>query len=165
MLHRIHKHDRRVAVFHGKRFTLMLVLPVPSQCWKMIENKNTCWCCSKEIQCATSAEHWQLLRTHHFVHARPTTQIAKFMGPTWGPPGSCRPQMGPMLAPWTLLLGYPLPGMMHGRWALSMGVTQHRRWDGHRTSDCVTGQIVLTLWRSPAIVIATPAFWKQYGGL
>ena len=26
------------------------------------------------------------------------TQIAKFMGPTWGPPGSCRLQMGPMLA-------------------------------------------------------------------
>ena len=25
------------------------------------------------------------------------------MGPTWDPPGSCRPQMGPMLAPWTLL--------------------------------------------------------------
>ena len=25
------------------------------------------------------------------------------MGPTWGPPGSCRSQMGPMLAPWTLL--------------------------------------------------------------
>ena len=23
------------------------------------------------------------------------SQIAKFMGPTWGPPGSCRPQMGP----------------------------------------------------------------------
>ena len=31
------------------------------------------------------------------------TQIAKFMGPTWGPPGSCRPPMGPILAPWTLL--------------------------------------------------------------
>ena len=30
---------------------------------------------------------------------------AKFMGPTWGPPGSCRPQMGPMLASWTLLSG------------------------------------------------------------
>ena len=27
------------------------------------------------------------------------------MGPTWGPPGSYRPQMGPMLAPWTLLSG------------------------------------------------------------
>ena len=34
---------------------------------------------------------------------RNTSQITKFMGPTWGPPGSCRPQMGPMLAPWTLL--------------------------------------------------------------
>ena len=38
-----------------------------------------------------------------------TTQIAKFMGPTWGPSGSFRPQMGPMLAPWTLLSGkWPL---------------------------------------------------------
>ena len=27
------------------------------------------------------------------------------MAPTWSPPGSCRPQMGPMLAPWTLLSG------------------------------------------------------------
>ena len=32
-------------------------------------------------------------------------QIAKFMGPTWVPPGSCRTQMGPMLAPWTLPSG------------------------------------------------------------
>ena len=28
------------------------------------------------------------------------------MRSTWGPPGSCRPQMGPMLAPWTLLSGH-----------------------------------------------------------
>ena len=27
------------------------------------------------------------------------------MGPTWGPSGSCRPQMGPVLAPRTLLSG------------------------------------------------------------
>ena len=32
-------------------------------------------------------------------------QIARFMRPTWGPPGSCRPQMGHMLAPGTLLSG------------------------------------------------------------
>ena len=32
------------------------------------------------------------------VHLWPNTQIAKFMGPTWDPPGSCRSQMGPMLA-------------------------------------------------------------------
>ena len=36
---------------------------------------------------------------------RITSQIARFMGPTWGPPGSCRPQVGPMLTPWTLLSG------------------------------------------------------------
>ena len=36
------------------------------------------------------------------------TLIARFMGPTWGPPGSCRSQMGPMLAPWALLSGWVL---------------------------------------------------------
>ena len=30
---------------------------------------------------------------------------SKVIGPIWGPSGSCRPQMGPMLAPWTLLSG------------------------------------------------------------
>ena len=34
------------------------------------------------------------------------TQIARFTGPTWGPPGADRTQVGPMLAPWTLLSGY-----------------------------------------------------------
>ena len=32
-------------------------------------------------------------------------QVAKFTGPTWGPPVACRPQMGSMFAPWTLLSG------------------------------------------------------------
>ena len=40
-----------------------------------------------------------------FHHPDNDSQIAKFMGPTWGPPGSYRPHMGPMLAPWTLLSG------------------------------------------------------------
>ena len=31
---------------------------------------------------------------------------ARFMGPTWGPPGADRTQVGPMLAPWTLLSRY-----------------------------------------------------------
>ena len=34
-----------------------------------------------------------------------TTQIAWVMAPTWDPPGSWRPQVGPMLAPWILLSG------------------------------------------------------------
>ena len=32
-----------------------------------------------------------------------TAPIARFMGPTWGSSGATRTQMGPMLAPWTLL--------------------------------------------------------------
>ena len=31
------------------------------------------------------------------------SQIARFMGPSWDPPGEDRTQVGPMLAPWTLL--------------------------------------------------------------
>ena len=31
------------------------------------------------------------------------TLIARFMGPTWGPSGADRTQVGPTLAPWTLL--------------------------------------------------------------
>ena len=45
------------------------------------------------------------IRTYNIVSSI-HSQRAKFMGPIWGPPGSCRPQMGPMLAPWTLLSGF-----------------------------------------------------------
>ena len=34
-----------------------------------------------------------------------TTLIARFVGPTWGPSVADRTQVGPMLAPWTLLSG------------------------------------------------------------
>ena len=69
-------------------------------------------------------------------HSCPT-KIAEFMGPTWGPPGSCRPQMGPMLAPWTLLSGY-MWFMLE--WLLS-GEPSHRRvewgwfWSGSGTMN------------------------------
>ena len=38
------------------------------------------------------------------MYQRIKSQIARFMGPTWGPPGSCRPQMGPRYE--TLLFFY-----------------------------------------------------------
>ena len=50
---------------------------------------------------------WEIIHTQHRNTTR--AQTAKFMGPTWGPLGSCRPQMGPMLAPWTLPSGRPIP--------------------------------------------------------
>ena len=44
--------------------------------------------------------------------AYPSYQIAQFMGPTWGPPGSCRPQMDPMMAPWSMLMNSTLCGIV-----------------------------------------------------
>ena len=46
--------------------------------------------------------------------------VARFMGPTWGLPGADRTQVGPMLAPWSLLSGHPcywrrITGLVHER--------------------------------------------------
>ena len=55
---------------------------------------------------STAIYHLCLFQITQYIDVTwPSSQIAKFMGPTWGPPGSCRPQMGPMLVPWTLLSG------------------------------------------------------------
>ena len=51
---------------------------------------------------------------------RLSSQIARFMGPTWGPSGSCRPQVGPMLAPWTLLSGLALTHRYEGQLLTNM---------------------------------------------
>ena len=40
-----------------------------------------------------------------YIHNRKLSLIARFMGPTWGPPGADRTQEGPMLAPWIWLSG------------------------------------------------------------
>ena len=71
-------------------------------CFKYITKKDSL---GKYLLCE-NAKVWQFLLGYpsfHIHEALNSTQIAKFMGPTWGPPGSCRPQMGPMMAPWTLL--------------------------------------------------------------
>ena len=52
---------------------------------------------------------------------RTNSQIAKFMGPTWGPPGSCRPQMGPMLAPMNLAIRVSYVKIV--RFATSLGIS------------------------------------------
>ena len=57
------------------------------------------------------------------------------MGPTWGPPGTCRPQMGPMLAPWTLLSGCVyLPG--------SAGLYQYASMDTRAVSGEVAFLVI-----------------------
>ena len=75
---------------------------------RTIEKKATEYTCSYFTAVMVSACTWSHsdLPTHY---SNWQAQIAKFLGPTWGPPGSCRPQVGPMLAPWTLLSGGLLP--------------------------------------------------------
>ena len=56
----------------------------------------------------TRQEDWTFLTEfeHSPPHSPPQPHSPSwFMWPTWGPPGSCRPQMDPMSAPWTLLSG------------------------------------------------------------
>ena len=43
-----------------------------------------------------------------------STLKPRFMGPTWGPSGADRTQVGPMLAPWTLLSGLASNNWFHG---------------------------------------------------
>ena len=51
--------------------------------------------------------HHVPLYGHHGDHEPPGKhhQIARFMGPTWGPSGADRTQVGSMLTPWTMLSG------------------------------------------------------------
>ena len=49
------------------------------------------------------------MRSRHFVSE--SSLMARLMGPTWGPSGADRTQVGPMLAPWTLL-----SGMLYCNW-------------------------------------------------
>ena len=53
------------------------------------------------------------------ISAGVLTQIAKFMWPTWGPPGSCRPQVRPTLAQWTLLWGKALSSQRNQCWNIA----------------------------------------------
>ena len=57
------------------------------------------------VNLTSDVSHQRNICLRDFVHQGIISQVAKFMGPSWGSPGTYRPQMGPMLAPWTLLSG------------------------------------------------------------
>ena len=65
--------------------------------------------------------------------------IAKFMGPTWGPPGSCWPQMGPMiLASRVDIASASMTWCLHES---SQGSVCHSGW-------CVGNEIISWDWSS-----------------
>ena len=52
------------------------------------------------VQLFVQADNKENTKAPHY-----SPQIARFMWPTWDSPGADRTQVGPMLAPWTLLSG------------------------------------------------------------
>ena len=72
----------------GKLTTTMLCMKIHNKLDFVLVNFNMCDKCL--LSCATFEK---------------ASLIARFMRPTWGPPGADRSQVGPMLAPWILLSG------------------------------------------------------------
>ena len=83
---------------------------------------------SSVVNCK-SCEHWQhadIIDHHHQFYDHTCASelrtnpvgsvIARFMGLTWGPPGADRTQVGPVLAPWTLLPGVFVKGNVTQLW-------------------------------------------------
>ena len=61
-----------------------------------------------QLTCAAPEKHiGRTLAAYYLVMCgKYSTLIARFMGPTWGPSGADRTEVGPMLVPWTLLSGH-----------------------------------------------------------
>ena len=55
-----------------------------------------------------------LIRGTIKVHTHLHWMIARFLGPSWGPSGAERTQVGLMLAPWNLLSGTCIGGLVQG---------------------------------------------------
>ena len=74
---------------------------------KQVSNLNSC--CAEFILALKRRGHFLKILFYSLmmftINAIPSL-IARFMAPTWGPSGANRAQVGPMLAPWTLLSGF-----------------------------------------------------------
>ena len=67
--------------------------------------------------CRVSLDLWKWF----YMFCLVTTLITRFMGPTRGPPGDDRTQVGPMLAIWNLLSGYIRRSIFFKVVALTLG--------------------------------------------
>ena len=78
------------------------------------------------FKCISSMKSVSIVPVSGLTVNRPP--IAKFMGQTWGPSGANRTQVGPMLAPWTLLSGATTYYL--NRWwlilSMHMCITRHQ---------------------------------------
>ena len=97
-----------------------------------------------------------------------TSLIKKYMGPTWGPPGSCRPQMGPMLSPWTLLFGMEtlstLLSLCEGNLLVTSGFHIKGQQCGASVYPCQRQQAIEQTIELPRIWDIIMHVWHHYNG-
>ena len=63
------------------------------------------WVSGAEVRVFIELTRGYTVVTNWLEHQTMKSLIVRLMGPTWGPSGVDRTQVGPMLAPWTLLSG------------------------------------------------------------
>ena len=65
------------------------------------------------------------------------------MGSTWGPPGSGRPQMGPILAPWTLLFGMSFEGRVSAHLHTGTRSSKELQWVPSLLVPCMFQSVIV----------------------
>ena len=100
------------------------------------------------------------------------------MGPTWGPSGADRTQVGPMLAPWTLLSGYQLTQFYLTPKVNVVSVCDLVTHRSFRTCDWIRFQLLgfirflwlARIWRSESgrnhldVITVCPTIIRYYAG-
>ena len=95
---------------------------------KGISQKCDNWFLYELIQFNSSVWHTISKNTYQYIHrnvVKRFTQIARFIAPAWGASGADRTQVGPMLAPWTLLSGLKPRTRIH---CATMVFSQNHSW-------------------------------------
>ena len=86
--------------------------------------------------------------------------VARFMGPSWGPPGDNWTQVGPMLAPWALLSGPALAQVMTWCWGCARALSELMMtwvyWRTYASPTCYELNLVSK---------KHPIYWRTYASL
>ena len=92
---------------------------------------------------------------HKKTTNRGNSQTARFMGPTWGPLGDDRTQVGLVLAPWTLLSGNPQLKRHSVNWVYAY-VSELKNWmnDINGCIKFVIVNVIIYSWRHILQVVA-----------
>ena len=119
---------------------------------------------TSRITCIT----WHCIQIQNNGDWAKTPRIARFMGQPWGPSGADRTQVGPMLAPWTLLSGTCLTLRTKSRHDVNFVVTDGlsggtggcRCVSNHQPHDCLLN---LLFRRRSKKNIKAPRHWPLCG--